>query len=57
MLLQATGYGPLLVLLAANSVAALLIVVGTIVVIAVVDRGRFVEYVLPTFFDGVRLRR
>ncbi len=57
MLLQATGYGPLLFLFAAKSAPALVVAVATIVVIAIADRGRFVGYVLPTFFEGVRLRR
>lgn len=56
-LTQAIGYGPLLWYAAIEDMPAIILLVGTIVAIAILDARRFVTVTLPTFFEGVRLRR
>jgi phosphatidylglycerophosphate synthase len=52
MLLQAVGYGAVLVRLAARGSPWLAVPVGAVAFIAVVDRDRFLHDVLPRFFHG-----
>lgn len=56
-LTQAIGYGPLLWYAAVEDVPAIVVLVGTIVVIAILDARRFVTHTLPTFFEGMRLKK
>ncbi len=56
-LAQAIGYGPLLWYAAIEDAVAIVVLVGTIVAIGILDARRFVTHTLPTFFEGVRLRR
>jgi len=54
---QALGYGPLLWFATRADLVAISVLVGTIVVIAIFDARRFVSVTLPTFFEGVGLRK
>lgn len=56
MVLQAVGYGTLLWRLWDEGQAALWIPLLTAGAIAWIDRRRLTEYVLPTFFRGIRLK-
>jgi phosphatidylglycerophosphate synthase len=57
MLLQALGYGPVLWFALQASLVGFTVAVATIVVIALIDWRRLVEWTLPTFFRGLLGRR
>lgn len=57
MLVQAIGYAPVLWFVLQASLWASLVALGTISLIAVIDRRKLVEWTLPTFFGGLLGRR